>query len=47
VIVSTSASKSGNQAIGSATARCYNGSIVIQTVSRTVILTCSKTGALS
>jgi hypothetical protein len=47
VISSTSASKSGNQAKGSATAKFYNGSIVIQTVSKTVILTCSKTGTLT
>jgi hypothetical protein len=47
VISSKSVSKSGNQATGSATAKCYNGLIVIQTVSKTVTLTCSKTGALS
>jgi hypothetical protein len=46
-ITSKSVSKSGNQATGKATAKLYNGSIVLQTVSKTVILTCSKTGALS
>jgi hypothetical protein len=46
-ITSKSTSKSGNQATGKATAKCYSDSIVLQTVSKTVILTCSKTGALS
>jgi hypothetical protein len=46
-ISSKSAGKSGNQAKGAATAKLYSGSSVIQTVSKTVILTCSKTGALS
>jgi hypothetical protein len=47
-ISSKSASKSGNQATGNATAKRYNGlGLVAQTVSKTVILTCSKTGALS
>jgi hypothetical protein len=46
-IASKSASKSGNQAKASATAKRYLVSLVVQTVSKTVILTCSKTGALS
>jgi hypothetical protein len=47
VISSTSSSRSGNQATASATAKCYNGSVLLQTVSKTVILTCSKSGTLS
>jgi hypothetical protein len=47
VISSRSASKSGNQATASATANRYNGSTIAQTVSKTVILTCGKTGTLS
>jgi hypothetical protein len=47
VISSKSATWSGNQATGKATAKRYNGLTVAQTVSKTVILTCSKTGALS
>ncbi|MDR0519773.1 MAG: hypothetical protein LBG82_06960 [Clostridiales Family XIII bacterium] len=46
-ISSTSASKSGNQATASATANRYNGLTVVQTVSRTVTLTCSSNGTLS
>jgi hypothetical protein len=46
VISSKSASKSGNQATGKATAKCYNGSVLVGTVSKTVIITCSKTGTL-
>jgi PDZ domain-containing secreted protein len=47
-IVSKSASKSGNQATGSATASRYNVlGIAVQTVSKTVIITCSKTGTVS
>jgi hypothetical protein len=47
VIAGQSASKSGSQATGTATAKLYKGSTVVQTVSKTVILSCSKTGALS
>jgi hypothetical protein len=47
VISSRSTSRSGNQALGSATAKRYNGLTVAQTVSKTVTITCSKTGALS
>jgi hypothetical protein len=47
VISSKSSNKSGNQATASATAKRYNGSILLQTVTKTVTLTCSKSGALS
>jgi hypothetical protein len=46
-ISSKSASKSGNQATAKATAKQYAGLSVILTVSKTVTLTCSKTGVLS
>jgi hypothetical protein len=46
-ISSKSASKSGNQATAKATAKRYEGIVVVQTVSKTVTLTCSKTGVLS
>jgi hypothetical protein len=46
-ISSKSASKNGNTAKGAATAKLYMESLVAQTVSKTVILTCSKTGAFS
>jgi hypothetical protein len=46
-ISSNDSGKTGNQAWATATAKRYNGSTVVQTVSRTVTLTCSKTGVLS
>jgi hypothetical protein len=42
-----SASKSGNVATASATAKRYSGSIVVQTVNETIHLTCSANGTLS
>lgn len=46
-IASKSSSRSGNTASATATAKRYNGSSVVQTVTRTVKLSCSKTGVLS
>lgn len=46
-ISSKSASRSGNTAMASATAKCYSGSIALQTITRTVNLTCSANGSLS
>jgi hypothetical protein len=41
------ASYSGNTATASATGRCYDGSVVIQTITRTASLSCSANGTLS
>ena len=46
-ITSASASTSGNTAIGNITAKKYFGGLSLQTVERTVTLTCSPTGVLS
>lgn len=46
-ISSKSARKSGNKAIASATAKFYNGIALIQTMNKTVTLTCSPTGQFS
>lgn len=46
-ISNKSASRSNATATGRATARLYSGSTIIQTITETVNLTCSKTGALS
>lgn len=46
-ITSKSASKSGNTAIGKATAKQYFNSTVVNTINRTVKLTCSSAGFFS
>jgi hypothetical protein len=46
-ISNKSASKSGATATASCTAKLYSASLVIQTINKTVNLTCSKTGTLS
>lgn len=46
-IVSKSSSKSGSTAKATATAKCYLNSLVIDTKTQTVSLTCSPTGKLS
>lgn len=46
-IISKSARKSGSVAIGEATAKLYSNGIPIQTLTREVRLTCSKSGTLS
>lgn len=46
-ITSKSASKSGNTAIGKATAKQYFNSTVVNTINRTVKLTCSSAGVFS
>lgn len=46
-IASKSSSRSGNTASATATAKRYNGSTVVQTITRTVKLSCSKNGTLS
>lgn len=46
-ITSKSASKSGNTAIGKATAKRYSLGFVVETRNETVTLTCSSTGKLS
>ncbi|MGF6375156.1 putative small secreted protein [Clostridiales Family XIII bacterium PM5-7] len=46
-ISNKSASKSGNTASATATAKQYQGSSAINTITRTVTLTCSAKGALS
>lgn len=46
-ITSKSASKSGNTAIGKATAKQYFNSTVVNTINRTVKLTCNSAGVFS
>lgn len=46
-IASKNSSHSGNTASATATAKLYKGSGVVQTVTRTVKLSCSKNGVLS
>lgn len=46
-IISAVATKSGNMAIGDVTAKKYFLGVPIETVERTVTLTCSPTGVLS
>lgn len=46
-ITSATASKSGNKAIGDITAKSYVLGIPVQTVNRTLTLTCSANGTLS
>ncbi|MGN0408775.1 MAG: hypothetical protein ACI4E3_00005 [Candidatus Fimousia sp.] len=46
-ISSKSASKSGNKAIATATAKQYQNNSIIQTITKSVTLTCSSTGKFS
>lgn len=46
-ITSKSSSKSGNKAIAKATTKLYQSGVAIQTVSKTVTLTCSANGNMS
>ena len=46
-ITSKSSSKSGNKATAKATAKLYQSGIAIQTINRTVTLTCSANGNMS
>lgn len=46
-VVNSSSSKSGNKATGYAKVNCYRGGVLIDSLSKTVTLTCSATGKLS
>lgn len=46
-VVNSSSSKSGNKATGYAKANCYRDGVLIDSLSKTVTLTCSATGKLS
>lgn len=46
-IASKSASKSGNSATAKATAKCYSNGVVVNTITKSVTLTCDKNGNLS